>query len=320
MESQLTIPDHRRQVLVYVNPTAGAWSTKRSIERLTSRLEAYEFRAEIIHSPDGLLRSCEKLTNADDLRAVVSAGGDGTAALVLSYTPPGTPVAVLPQGTENLLSRFLRSPRRPESIARLIAQGRLVRLDGGEANGRLFTLMVSCGFDAEVVRRLSESRRGNISHLSYFKPLVDAVRRYGYPEIRIRPGGSGNGNVLAGKWAIATNIPLYAMGLRFAPEARPNDGMLDVTAFPRGGWYQTTCFYLGMLAGMHPRRLHSKLTAGESFVVESDDPVPYQLDGDPGGMLPVEIRVLPQRLTMVVREEVQQALTAGVAAATEYSP
>jgi diacylglycerol kinase family enzyme len=34
--------------------------------------------------------------------------------------------------------------------------------------------------------------------------------------------------------------------------------------------------------------------------IESDSPVPYQLDGDPGGMLPVEIETLPKRLTLIV--------------------
>ena len=33
--------------------------------------------------------------------------------------------------------------------------------------------------------------------------------------------------------------------------------------------------------------------------IESDEPVPYQLDGDPGGMLPLDIEIIPQRLTLV---------------------
>jgi diacylglycerol kinase family enzyme len=36
--------------------------------------------------------------------------------------------------------------------------------------------------------------------------------------------------------------------------------------------------------------------------IESDDAVPYQLDGDPGGVLPVEITILPQRVRLLVTE------------------
>jgi diacylglycerol kinase family enzyme len=34
--------------------------------------------------------------------------------------------------------------------------------------------------------------------------------------------------------------------------------------------------------------------------VDSEEEVPYQLDGDPGGVLPLEIEALPGRLTLVV--------------------
>jgi diacylglycerol kinase family enzyme len=36
------------------------------------------------------------------------------------------------------------------------------------------------------------------------------------------------------------------------------------------------------------------------IIIEADEPVPYQLDGDPGGMLPLAIDVLPRRMTLVV--------------------
>jgi diacylglycerol kinase family enzyme len=39
------------------------------------------------------------------------------------------------------------------------------------------------------------------------------------------------------------------------------------------------------------------------LVIDSTGPAPFQLDGDPGGELPVEIRVLPGRLTMLVSHE-----------------
>jgi diacylglycerol kinase family enzyme len=38
----------------------------------------------------------------------------------------------------------------------------------------------------------------------------------------------------------------------------------------------------------------------EALRIESDEPVPYQLDGDPGGLLPVDVEVLPERLRLVV--------------------
>src|SRR6185436_13997164 len=120
------------------------------------------------------------------LRAVVAAGGDGTIRLVAERTPPGTPLLILPLGTENLLARYLElSPDAPR-LAQIISAGRACQFDAATANGRLFSLMAGCGFDADVVRRLHEARKGNIQHLSYAKPILDAIRTYDYPELRVR--------------------------------------------------------------------------------------------------------------------------------------
>jgi diacylglycerol kinase (ATP) len=328
MDQQLNIPESCRHVLVYVNPTAGAWSTKQSIQRLTERLKALGCSSQVLSSPVELGKLVDQFAKAGDLRAVVSAGGDGTASLVVSCTAPGTPIAILPQGTENLLSRYLLSPKTPEAIAGLVAAGQLVRLDAGEANGRLFTLMASCGIDAEVVRQLAQVRRGHISHLSYFKPFLATLRSYKYPRIRIysgvapehSPGGrSPHTDAIEARWAVLTNTPLYAMGLKFAPGARADDGLIDVTAYRDGNWHNMVRYYGSALLGLHPRRVRASCATGVSFYLEADEPVPYQLDGDPGGHLPLEIKVLPHRLTLVVRSEVRERLPLGEPFETEHS-
>src|SRR4029450_10193597 len=102
---------------------------------------------------------------ARKLRAVVAAGGDGTVSLIANRTPPGTPLAILPLGTENLLARYLEVAADPQQLARLIAGGWCISLDAAQAGPRIFTLMAGCGFDAEVVRRLHRHRTGNIHHL-----------------------------------------------------------------------------------------------------------------------------------------------------------
>jgi diacylglycerol kinase family enzyme len=58
---------------------------------------------------------------------------------------------------------------------------------------------------------------------------------------------------------------------------------------------------------------------GVSFRLEADEPVPYQVDGDPGGHLPLEIKVLPQRLTLVVSKAARERLPIGEPFETHHS-
>ena len=62
--------------------------------------------------------AAEQTLAAGTLRAVVAAGGDGTIRLIAKRTPPGTPLAVLPLGTENLLARYLELTADPQQIGR----------------------------------------------------------------------------------------------------------------------------------------------------------------------------------------------------------
>lgn len=116
---------------------------------------------------------------------IVAAGGDGTLALVAHTTPPETVIAPMPTGTENLVSKHFGISSEVLPMNEMLMSGRTVAIDAGLANGRLFLVMVTCGFDAEVVRAMHLTRRGHINRLSYFGPIVRALRRYRFPELRV---------------------------------------------------------------------------------------------------------------------------------------
>ena len=109
------------------------------------------------------------------LRALVAAGGDGTAAELANRTTPGVPLALFPIGTENLLARYLKIDQSAETLGRIICGGMVRRLDAGSAQGRLFLLMAGCGFDAQVVQRLHQHRPAAYSpaELSPADPAID---------------------------------------------------------------------------------------------------------------------------------------------------
>ncbi|CAD7694849.1 unnamed protein product [Ostreobium quekettii] len=211
----------------------------------------------------------------------------------------------MPAGTENLLAKYLDQQARPRALADLLTDGVEVRLDAGEANGRLFALMISVGFDADVVHRVHNSRRGNITHLAYAKPFIDALRIYKYPSLRTawRGPDADTAGATAGRWLFGMNLPRYAQGLPIAPEASGIDGLIDLCVFKRG-YASSAVWYLWHLLRRRHHQLPSvSITRCREFTVEADDQVPYQLDGDPGGFLPVTVRSAPQRLTCIVRPE-----------------
>ena len=147
-------PNSSARVLVFWNPKAGAGLSESRVQQLAVLLRMQQFETEVISRIDQLVQRATELQQAGSLRAIVAAGGDGTVVLVANNTPLGTPISVLPLGTENLLSKYLGLTPSPDIVCQTICDGVKVQMDAGEVNGRLFLLMVGCGFDADVVRRL----------------------------------------------------------------------------------------------------------------------------------------------------------------------
>jgi len=300
------LADDPRYVLISVNPHAGSQSRQAVVFELHKQLVASGFEPRMLHEIEAVAEEAERLQTAGQLRAVVAAGGDGTVRLVAERTSPGTPLLVLPLGTENLLARYLDLTVDPAHLTRIVAEGLTVQLDAGSANQRLFALMAGCGFDADVVRRLHRSRRGHIHHLSYAKPILDAIRKYDYPELRVycaaadAPVGAELNQVITARWVFIVNLPRYAGGLSFAPQASGTDGLLDVCTFKEGSLWYGLVYLGGVMLGQHEGMQDFTRVQTRRVRVEAAERVPYQLDGDPGGELPVEINIEPRRLTLLV--------------------
>ncbi len=321
-----TPPTEPRRVLIAANPKAGARSGQLLIEQVAANLGERGFVVEVISDVSRLIAEVQNSHQDGTLYAVAAAGGDGTAALVVNVLPVGVPLAMIPLGTENLFAKYLGVTPDAAAICETIAQGEVLRLDAGKANDRLFLLMLGCGFDADVVRRVHRERKGHIHHLSYAKPIFDSIRNYEYPELRVyfhaseadhrtavdssvatpsQSGAAPDGkqaaeNLMTGCWAFVVNLPRYAGGLSIIPGADGADGLLDVATFKRGNLWNGLMYLGGVWFGQHRSWRDFETVRSARIRIEADAAdVPYQLDGDPGGVLPVDVEVLPGRLTVL---------------------
>ena len=303
-----TLPETSREVFISVNPNAGWRNNRELVQQLVAALQELNLSCTLCENLDELSRLTQEAFAAGRLRGVAAAGGDGTVSLVAEQTLPGMPLAILPLGTENLLAKYLGISTDPARLARIIAAGKTVRLDAGLANGRLFTLMVGCGFDADVVRRLHEQRRGQIHHWSYALPILAAVRNYSYPKLTVyyQQWDAVSGQMVersqSGRWVFVVNLPRYAGGLNLAPRANGVDGLLDVCVFERGS-LATGLWYLSrVLWGTHTSMPGFHTLQTRTVRIAAESTTYFQCDGDPGGELPVQVETSPARLTLLVDE------------------
>jgi diacylglycerol kinase (ATP) len=302
--STSTLSRNADRVAILVNPKAGPIAAQPGADRLADLLQKNGYKVEVFTDLAAVASQANRWHAEGSLRTLVGVGGDGTAAELVNRTDEGVPITLFPGGNSNLLARYLQLTKDPEFIFRTIVDGVTARFDAGRANDRIFLLMIGCGFDAEVVNRVHAGRTGHISLKDYFGPVGETLRSYAYPEIRAtwendgEPAGS-----LAARWLFVFNLPCYAW-FRIAPHSNGSDGLLDVCGFRRGGFWK----HLAAISLRQHRRLSDWMTCRRRRLrITSDAPVAYQIDGDPGGQLPLDVEAIPSRLTLVVPKEAVSA-------------
>ncbi len=298
-------PSDARTVLISMNPRAGSRSRHEHVAEITKVLESRGF--EVLLTADlGALRGLAATSHeSGKLRAVLAIGGDGTASVVRNHVPLKIPLLNVPMGTENLLGRYLGQLATPDAVRRTVEDGVVVSLDLCKAADKVFLLMISVGFDAEVIRSLHENRRGNIRRSAYFLPTLRTVAGYTYPQLRLYSETDGTASPRLCRWLFGFNLPLYALGLPIAPDAVATDGLLDVCTFERGAVWSVARYLWHVMRKIHHTLPDAELSRTGRFRLEptTSAKVAYQLDGDFGGTLPVDVEVLAGQLRLLVSPE-----------------
>ena len=287
-----------QSVIILTNPRAGASSGAQVVEQVKLAIEARGFEVLVLSKIEEAASCAKRLFQEGALRTVIAAGGDGTLALLANHLPSEIPLTLLPLGTENLLAKYFGLSNNIHEIAEIVAAGRTLQVDSGIANGKRFLLMASCGFDADVVTRLHQRRTGHIQRSSYAKPIWKSIRKYKYPELLVYP--DDHETPIKARWAFVFNFPCYAMGLPIVPWADATDGQFDLCTFRGGNLFNGLIYLMGVLTRRHRGWRDAHFENFRQLRIESKNQVPYQLDGDPGGNLPLEISVEPSGLTVLL--------------------
>lgn len=291
-------------MIIQRNPRSGSGKGKTELLRLVSALKSMGFRVRMFSRRDRLDAWLIDAKDTRTVRCIVGAGGDGTLGDLLNRHP-GQRIAILPLGTENLMAKYLRIRRDGKRLAdyilanksRTIDVGEVRHLDAANSTPQRFAIMLSAGFDGEVVHQVDAIRTGNISKLTYLKPIWRALRGYSHPELRIIV--DDNASHVA-RMATAVNAPAYALGLTPAKSANPADGVFDIRLFGKGSAFHVIRYLARIAMGSIERAKDVTCLTARKIRIEADVPVPVQIDGDPAGFTPLEITVIPSSLELIV--------------------
>lgn len=286
-------------VPVILNPVAGGGRLIRGQDSLKAVAAAngYELNIWIAESPDHTTRLAEKAA-ASDLPLVLAYGGDGTYnAVAQGLLGSATAMGVLPGGTTSVLAYEFDVPRpaRRAIDALLRGEDRAMRVGRTDA-GNIVLLMLSAGPDSHVLERLRPSfkRLGGRVGVA-LQAVLEALTDRPLPKMRV----VFDGTVETAGWAIVGKSRCYAGKFCATPGADPFRDDLEIVAQRSSGRRAAVAFLSGIPSGRHIERgdVVGQVVSRVRLEPESpEDFVPYQIDGDVIGNLPVEITIDSQSL------------------------
>jgi diacylglycerol kinase family enzyme len=284
---------------VILNPIAGGGRLLRGQDSLKAVAAANGCELDFwtAKSPDHTTRLAAEAA-ASGLPLVLAYGGDGTYnAVAQGLLGSATSMGVLPGGTTSVLAYEFDVPRpaRRAVDALLRGEDRAMRVGRTDA-GNIVLLMLSAGPDSHVLERLRPSfkRLGGRVGVA-LQAVLEALTDSPLPRMRV----IFNGTVESAGWVIVGKSRCYAGKFCATPGANPFRNDLEFVAQRSSGRRAAVAFLSGMPWGRHVERgdVVGRVVSRVRLEPESlEESVPYQIDGDVIGNLPVEITTDSQAL------------------------
>jgi YegS/Rv2252/BmrU family lipid kinase len=240
----------------------------------------------------------------DGCKLVIAAGGDGTVSEVgQALVNTDAALGIMPLGSIMNMARTLCIPRDLKLAAQTIAAGRVLAMDVGQVHNQLFLEAAGVGLTAGLFAYFNRLDSGHERAPNVVRALIRFLRNLGHPRLVIVADGQ-RFRVRALQVTVS-NGPYVGAAYALAPEARVDDGLLDVVIF-RGLSAIRIMWHLALVAG--GRRLPPppgvQLVRARSVQITGRRrrPLPVHADGEVIGVTPAHFEVLPAALRVMVGE------------------
>ncbi len=289
------------EILIVYNPKAGG-ARRAKLQRIIKN-NFQEGQWELLECQNqDQLPELLKTWIERGVHLIIAAGGDGTVSSVASaMVNSGIPLGILPLGTGNVLARELEIPINTNLAAKLLT-GRfgIRRLDAMGVNKKAFLLSVSVGISALTMRKtqpLAKRRFGKLAYAWSFLLNLIGLPQYEY-EIEL----DGKKSTVRASEIIALNSGILGYRLlRWGPDISPDDGRLDICFIRARTLFAFFRIIFGMLLKIDPDKNNIEfVTVKDKVLIKSPANLIVQGDGDLIGTTPVEIRLIPAAIKIVV--------------------
>jgi diacylglycerol kinase (ATP) len=303
---------------IIVNPNAGKKKGKQDWPGITRLLAeaGIEYLSYFTEHRGHAIELTRKYIRAG-FRKIIIVGGDGTLNEAVNgiFTqthadPSEILLAMIPIGTGNDWCRMFQIPHDYEGAIRVIAENkRFVQDTGimeyidqeGKRAKRYFVNIAGMGFDAMVAEKTNKDKdQGKGNPLSYFVNIFTSLFSFKITKTKII---TDNHEFKGEVFSMTAAIGQYnGGGMKQAPNACPDDGLLDLTIIRKIGKFKVIRNVINLMDGSFTKLPEVTEFRTSNIQIESTPDLYAETDGESMGKSPFRFSVLPRNLHIVVGE------------------
>jgi diacylglycerol kinase (ATP) len=290
-----------------VNPASANGSTGRRWPVLARQAADLGLRGDALLSerPGHLTELAAEAVRAGATQLVV-VGGDGTVHEavngLLGAGGGEVELAILSRGTGTDFAGSLGLPRKFDEAVRVALEGRVRTIDAGRAtfhHGQAwFANFAGAGISGAIARDANASSKALGGKASFMLSTAKVFARWKSAAVEAVVGTeTRRGQMFE---IVAMNGPYAAGGMRIAPEASLDDGLLDCVLFGDLTKVDFATTFPKIYSGRHLAHPKIELMRVPAVSIESDPPLPVVLDGEQPGTTPARFEIVPRALRVRV--------------------
>ena len=282
-----------------VNPAAGTGYALTTMEKLEEKLKAasVEYRVIRTEKPGHATEIAAQLAKDEEITAVVSVGGDGTAGEVAAgMTGTGKAMGIIPAGTGNDFIKSAGIPNDPDKALDMLLSGRAAAIDTGTVNDRFFLNVCGTGFDVTVLDYAESEKEKHRGLTPYFLGLIKAITHYKSVQLTV----TADGEKEEGKFLVCSiaNGRFIGGGIPICPEADIMDGLLDLVLIRNVHRWQIPFYLPGLMLSKDLKFRITRHRKVKKVLIEGKD-LRINIDGDITPMSRAEFRINPESLLLI---------------------
>jgi diacylglycerol kinase (ATP) len=305
-----------RDALLIHNPNAGHGGAKRrsSLDEARRIFASAGIEAELAETkgPGDATEIAHRAT-VQRRQLVIACGGDGTLNEVVNglaghANGHRVPLALLPAGTANVFAKELSLPWDIPGAARRLVRGEVVEIALGlatpvnePAKQKYFLSVAGAGPDGRIVYAIDLELKARLGILAYWWQGAREVFRYKFPHFRVVSGNQSRDSSLV----VVGRTKNYGGPFKITTLADLFEDQFEVMTLSTQSGLRYLSYlpplWMGKLRGMDG--VYFSKTDSLVCVPLDDNPVYAQVDGEPLGRLPVEFKIIPAGLKLLVPEK-----------------